>query len=486
MSRTRRGTLIRLLAALFLVAACSSGASPGAGKPDTEALFAANNRGAALMEQYKPAQALEEFSKVTTIAPAWAPGQVNLGLAALYARQMERATQAFQEAIRLDPKLVAAHYGLATLQKGQGQSAEALAGFEAAQKLDPSDPDILYNIGLLYGRQRQFDRAIAALRQAKELDPNGMSVRYQLARALVQSGQAAEGEKEMAAYQKLAANPRFAVPTGNQYGEAGRYALVITDYTGLAPATSTATAVAVRFRDGTEKSGITFRHTGPGGEAKPGDLGMRLGSGVAVGDLDSDGLPDIVFANSKTGKDTLAIYRNSGKGTFVDVTAASKVRFDTTASLGVVLADEDNDGDLDLTITGSENLAIFLNDGKGTFPKQYVLGSFATAGMLAGAAWGDFDHDGDLDLLFTRVVTKAGQKSVQLWRNRGDGGLEDVTSTLPVAAGSGAIGAVFSDLDLDRDLDVVIAGAGGPDIVLDNRREDGLVDLGAKAGLRAV
>ena len=53
----------------------------------------ANNRGAAMMEQYKHAQAMEEFRRVTVGAPGWAPGFVNLGLAALYARDMTAAKE---------------------------------------------------------------------------------------------------------------------------------------------------------------------------------------------------------------------------------------------------------------------------------------------------------------------------------------------------------------------------------------------------------
>ena len=492
--------VLRILAVVLSAAACSSGATPRegaappttagsdatgkAGAADTEALFAANNRGAALMEQYKPAQAIEEFAKVTSLAPGWAPGHVNLGLAALYARQMDRASQEFKEAIRLDPALVAGHYGFATLEKGQGRSAEALAAFEAAQKIDPKDADILYNIGLLQGRQRQFDRAIEALQKAREIDPNNMSVRYQLARAYLQSGKTAEGEKEMAVYQKLAANPKFAVPTGNQYGEAGRYALVITDYTGLAPATPPSSGAVVAFRAATD-SGLRFRHGGPGGEARPADA-ARLGSGVAVGDLDGDRLPDLVFANAAEGKAAPpAVYRNKGKGTFEDVTAASGVTF-ASAGLAAALGDYDNDGDLDLCLTGDRGTALLRNDGKGVFKDVTTAARASVAGLAAGAAWGDLDHDGDLDLLVARPAPPQGKTRVALLRNRGDGAFEEATSSLPVKPGAGgAIGAVFSDLDLDRDLDVVIAGADGPDTLLDNRREEGFAESGAKAGLRS-
>src|SRR5207245_2195066 len=147
-----------------------------------------------------------------------------------YARDPALAGTAFTEAARLDPGLPQASYGLALVLKNQGKTVEAIAALERTRALDPEDADILYNLGLLHARQREFDTAIASLTRARQLDPNSISIRYQLARALLQSGRRVEGDREMAAYQRLSANPKFAVPTGNQYGEAGRYALVSTDY----------------------------------------------------------------------------------------------------------------------------------------------------------------------------------------------------------------------------------------------------------------
>src|SRR5262245_6066698 len=255
-----------------LSAAAGGGASVSGSMPRLKAgstvddLFRANNRGAALMEQFKSAQAVDEFTRVTGMAPDWAPGFVNLGLASMYARQMESAETAFKEAARLDPRLVPAHYGLALLLKSLGRGAEAIAPFEKARALDPDDADILYNLGVLHGRQRQYEPAIAALGRARELDPNNMSIRYQLARALLQSGDTAKGEAEMAVYQKLAANPKFAQPTGNQYGEAGRHGLVITDYRAFGGPPAPPQAITLRFSDATAASGVTFVHGGPGGE----------------------------------------------------------------------------------------------------------------------------------------------------------------------------------------------------------------------------
>ena len=221
-------------AALVLSLALGGSEGPGVAKEappaptsggQAEQAIRANNRGAALMEQFKHAQAVEEFRKVTQLVPRWAPGFANLGLAAFYARDHDAAQSALREAIRLDPRLIQGHYGLALLLKNEGKSEEAIALLEEALTFDPEDPDLLYNLGLLHARLRKFDAAARLLVRAREIDPNSMSIRYQLARALLQAGRAESGRKEMAAYQKLAANPRFAVPTGNQYGEAGRYAL---------------------------------------------------------------------------------------------------------------------------------------------------------------------------------------------------------------------------------------------------------------------
>jgi tetratricopeptide (TPR) repeat protein len=453
-----------------------------------EDVYHANNRGAALMEQYRSAQAMEEFAKVTDLAPAWAPGQVNLGFAALYARQMDTAEKAFLEAVRLDPLRVQGSYGLALLYKGQGKGSEAIAAFEKARALDPEDPDILYNLGVLFGRERRFPEAIAALERARQIDPNNMSVRYQLARALLQSGDKTRGESEMAAYQKLAANPKFAQPTGNQYGEAGRDAFVVVDYRDFGGPPAPAEPLVVRFSDATATSGVTFKHGGPGGAGSAGGAAIAArGSGVGVGDLDGDGRADLVFANADAaGKAGPAVYLNRGDFVFEEKTAASKLAY-AGAGLGVALGDYDNDGDLDVALTGGAGLALFRNDGAALFNDVTAAARATVAGVATGAAWGDIDHDGDLDLYVPRLPQAAGKPAgAALLLNRGDGTFAESAAALKLLGpAGGAVGALFSDLDLDRDIDVVVSAAGGPDALLDNRRDQGFADAGRVAGFAA-
>ena len=486
-------TILLGLAGLITVWAAGKGLlAPGA---SADAVIRANNHGVARMEQFKHVQAIEEFERVTGLAPRWAPGFVNLGLAALYARDSERAEPALRRAIELDPNLTHAHYALAIQLKDLGRTEEAASRMDRARVLAPEDPHILYNMGLLRVRQRKFEEAVVFLGRARGFDPNSMSIRYQLARALLQSGDRAAGEAEMAAYQDLAADTRFSVPTGNQYGEAGRYALALTDYAAFGGSPPPPDAVTIRFHDATKGSGISFVHAGPGGEAvstadRADDAvkaaAARYGSGVAIGDFDGDGRPDLIFANaSADGTARPALYRNAGDLKFEDVTRRSRVAM-RGVGMAASLADYDNDDDLDLLFTHLGGVTLYRNDGSGVFEDVTKSASISLSGFCLGASWADVDHDGDLDLYVSRIPERGSSApaSARLLLNRGDGTFQDETERLHLGGPSGgSVGAVFSDIDLDRDIDVVLSVLGGRDVVLENRREHGFADRGVATGL---
>ncbi len=166
----------------------------------------------------------------------------------------------------------------------------------------------------------------------------------------------------------------------------------------------------VKFVDVTRESGVRFVHSN-------GALGEKLlpetmGSGVAFLDYDGDGDQDLFFVNSSawpghevTPAATQALYRNDGKGRFEDVTAQAGLA-QTFYGMGVAVGDYDNDGDPDLYVTAIGGGRLFQNDGKGRFVDvTQAAHAKGPNGWLTGAAFLDYDNDGDLDLFIGNYIT---------------------------------------------------------------------------------
>ena len=152
--------------------------------------------------------------------------------------------------------------------------------------------------------------------------------------------------------------------------------------------------------------------------------------GVAVGDSDADGDADLLVTNFSRESNTL--YRNEGGGRFVDATEGTGLHGSTLLPLGfgAFFADVDNDADVDLFVANGHVLdrialqdsalsyaqpnQLFANDGQGTFADVSARSgpAFALAAVSRGAAYGDYDNDGDLDALVTNVNGAA-----RLYRN---------------------------------------------------------------------
>ena len=192
-------------------------------------------------------------------------------------------------------------------------------------------------------------------------------------------------------------------------------------------------------------------------------------AGAAAGDYDGDGWIDLYVTRLD---DTDILYRNLGDGTFADVSAAAGFTqvLDTN---GAAFADIDNDGDLDLYVTGSLETRHFLyvNDGSGVFTEEAVArgADVDDAGLNHGqsVAFGDYDGDGWLDFHVCEWAANATQ--TRLLRNLGaasPGHFVDVTvaagvdtTSIPGLPGSVfAFTSRFADLDDDGYLDLTIAG----------------------------
>ena len=200
-----------------------------------------------------------------------------------------------------------------------------------------------------------------------------------------------------------------------------------------------------------------YQNTGAGfSEVFVGSLtGVGFGSSVAWGDYDSDGDLDILLTGLDASNVKVSrIYQNTGTG-FVQVFAGSL----TGVQYGsVAWGDYDNDGDLDILITGNSggNVSkIYQNTGTGF--TEVFAGSLTGVGG-SSVAWGDYDNDGDLDILLTGYSGVGIAPVSKIYRNTGTGFTEVFAGSL---TGVGGSSAAWGDYDNDGDLDILLTGYSG-------------------------
>ena len=157
-----------------------------------------------------------------------------------------------------------------------------------------------------------------------------------------------------------------------------------------------------RFADRVAESGITFEHrivSDAGRTYKA--VHYDHGNGIAVADVDGDGLDDLYFV-TQVGANEL--WRNLGGGRFENVTEAAGVGVADAIGVTASFADIDNDGDPDLYVTTVRGgNVLFENDGSGTFRDISAASGLDYVGHSSGAVFFDYDRDGRLDLFLTNV-----------------------------------------------------------------------------------
>ena len=157
-----------------------------------------------------------------------------------------------------------------------------------------------------------------------------------------------------------------------------------------------------QFTDRIAESGITFRHRVVDDAGKAYKAAhYDHGNGIAVADVDGDGLLDIYFVNQVGGNQ---LWKNAGGGKFQDITAAAGVAVPGKVGVTASFADVDNDGDADLYVTTVRaGNVLFENDGAGRFKDITAASGLSYTGHSSGAVFFDYNRDGRLDLFLVNV-----------------------------------------------------------------------------------
>ena len=242
------------------------------------------------------------------------------------------------------------------------------------------------------------------------------------------------------------------------------------------------------FTDVTRQAGIDFIHS-TGGRTH--QLPEDMGPGVAWGDYDNDGWPDLYLVNQPGPWGAHAgpeapfshLYRNNRDGTFTDVTLHAGAANRGGYGMGAAWGDYDNDGHLDLYVTNYGRSVLYHNNGNGTFTDVSDRAGVANHAWGMTPVWADYDNDGYLDLYVTNYLNydlrgvPSGAQSEEyganvpftlnpssfdpapnrLYHNNRDGTFTDVASRLGVANPEGrSLCAAFSDFNLDGWLDFCV------------------------------
>lgn len=232
-------------------------------------------------------------------------------------------------------------------------------------------------------------------------------------------------------------------------------------------------------------------------------LPETLGPGCAFIDYDNDGWMDIYLVNSgpcdfwkPSAPIRNALYKNNRDGTFTDVTEKAGVG-GGTFGMGVAVGDFDNDGWPDMLVTAYGKCILYKNNHDGTFSDITEKAGLATPGWTTSAVWFDYDNDGRLDLFLCSFVDYGGEHKFEcgdnkigkhyyciprvfhgthsiLYHNNGDGTFTDVTKGTDIekAIGKG-LGVVATDINNDGLMDLFVANDTVQNFLYINRGPDG-------------
>jgi enediyne biosynthesis protein E4 len=291
-------------------------------------------------------------------------------------------------------------------------------------------------------------------------------------------------------------------------------ALVVAAVAALASGVLVEGNAGVTLTDVSAAAGVNVTHAN--GAAGKKYLPETMGSGAAFVDVDGDADQDLIVVSGvwTSGSSYARLFRNDGRGRFAEATAGSGLDSASVAAttgpdygMGIAAGDYDNDGAPDVLLTAVGASRLFRNLGGGKFGDVTArAGLGGRRAFSTSAMWFDYDKDGHLDLLICNYVQWTPQSDLfcsadgktksyctpeayrgstsWLYRNKGDGSFEDVTAKAGFFdVTSKSLGVTLLDYDQDGWPDVFIANDTQPNKLYRNNGNGTFAELGLKAGV---
>jgi hypothetical protein len=269
----------------------------------------------------------------------------------------------------------------------------------------------------------------------------------------------------------------------------------------------------IRFEDASDKAGIHFTHSF--GSRQLGSLLEGTGAGCIWFDYNNSGLQSLYVVNGRPLDDSMHpyplkekpdplphnhLYRNNGNGTFTDVTEQAGLNPDLYG-MAVTAADYDNDGYVDLLVTGYGKTILYHNDGNGHFTDMTAKAGIKVDGWAISSTWLDYDKDGCVDLFVGRYVKFDPKyrafyaadnypgpldyegETNKLYHNNCNGTFTDVTDKSGIGAYVGrTMGVTAADFDNDGWDDIYVANDRTENFLFHNKHDGTFEEIGNDTG----
>ena len=270
---------------------------------------------------------------------------------------------------------------------------------------------------------------------------------------------------------------------------------------------------AIRFEDANDKAGVHFTHSF--GSRQLGSLLEGTGAGCVWIDYNNSGLQSLYVVNGRPLDDSMHpyplkekpsplphnhLYRNDGNGHFTDITEKSGLDPEMY-SIAVAAADYDNDGFVDLLVTGYGKTILYHNDGNGHFTDLTQNAGIKVEGWAISSTWLDYDKDGCADLFVGRYVKFDPKyrayyaadnypgpldyegETNKLFHNNCDGTFTDVSEKSGISAFVGrTMGVTAADFDNDGWPDIYVANDRTENFLFHNKHDGTFEEIGNETG----